>query len=90
MPNIRTRIQQTKQFVQKHPTITACVITAVVTNKITRKATIKAVLDETTALSYTWGREAGVLSIALEEAYNFIREHGLENEFAESWAKVAA
>jgi hypothetical protein len=80
---IKTRIQQTKQFVRQHPTASACLVTAAITHRVTKNATMKAVLDETTKLAYGWGREAGFLNTALEESLQFIREQGLEHEFSE-------
>lgn len=80
---MKIKIRKTKQFVQKHPTSTACAMTALVTWKFTKDATLKGVLEETTALAYQWGREAGTMRIALDEAYNFIKSEDLTDAFVE-------
>lgn len=77
--SLRTRINKTKKFVAKHKTLVACAVTAVVTAKVTRDQTMKTV----SAFLYEKGYEAGALNMLLDEAYNFIKERGLENEFVE-------
>lgn len=76
---VKTKLKQTKEFVAKHQTLVACAVTAVVTAKVTRDQTMKTV----SYFLYEKGYEAGTLGMLLDEAYNFIKERGLENEFVE-------
>lgn len=75
--SLRTRINKTKQFVSNHKTFVACAVTAAVTAKVTRDQTMKTV----SYFLYEKGYEAGTLGMLLDEAYNFIKKQGLEEEF---------
>lgn len=74
---LRTKIKKTQQFVSEHRTLVACGITAAVTAKVTRDQTMKTV----SYFLYEKGYEAGTLGMLLDEAYNFIKARGLEDEF---------
>jgi hypothetical protein len=94
--SVRNAATRTKQFASEHPTLTACAVTGLVSWKLGRNAGIKALgseiaetldkfveIDSAINLTYTWGLRAGQCEVLLDEAYNFIREQGLESEFVE-------
>lgn len=100
LDDVKTAYGKTKQFVKKHPTATACALTAVVSWRMSHNHTLNALgedvagvvekwaglkseLDSVVDLSYQWGQKAGQLEVLLDEAYNFIKEQGLESEFVD-------
>lgn len=85
---IKTKANQAKQFVQKHPTLTACVVTALVTHKLTYDSTIKGVIEDVTPVAYEWGRENGVLQFERDVLIDFVNQKGLADDAREFIAAI--
>ena len=84
--NIRKAAIRTRQFVSDHPTVTACAITGIVSYRVGRNVSISKVgkqVAEITEMTYQLGFKTGQCEVLLEDAYQFIKEQGLESEFVE-------
>lgn len=77
--SVKARFEEAKVFVVNHKTLVACTVTAVATAKLTHGATMQSVAQ----WAYDKGHEAGHLHVAIDEAYAFIHEKGLESEFVD-------
>lgn len=80
---VRNAAEKTKQFVKAHPTASACAVTFVVTWKMSHDVTMSGIIEQTTDLAHQLGRENGILETMLYTAEGFIKEQGLEPEFAQ-------
>lgn len=81
LDDIRTAVYKTKQFVKKHQTVSACVLTAVVVGKISHDVAIAGVVEQATEAAYEFGQQAGELQAYLDAAYTFIDAKGLGHEY---------
>lgn len=85
MSPIRTRFNQAKQFVQRHPTLTACAITAVVTHKVSSKTAYqlasKETLDAASEVVYEFGLRAGYMQGAFDTAMDFLVDNNMLEKF---------
>ncbi len=79
MTPIKTHIAKTKQFVKDHRTVLACSATAVVTCAITQDIKIKGMKE----LVHNIGVDVGTTERQICDAYSFITDKGLWNEFAD-------
>lgn len=78
---IRPEIEKAKKFVKDHPTLTACIVTAVVTSRLSYDVACKDILNDVYDQTYQWGHQAGQMEVHLLEAYEFIDDKGLFEEF---------
>lgn len=87
MLKIKIPFDKTRTLVTQHPTITACVATAVVTHRITYVRTLRNIgstmLEEASNTVYAFGKEAGVMRAQLDVLYEFLEEQGLKREVFE-------
>lgn len=77
---IKTNIEKVNQFIEKHPTLVACALTAVVTHKITYTRTLNGAIMGMTKGIYEWGTQDGVLLMQRNVLLGFINERGLDDE----------
>lgn len=73
---IKPKIDETKQFIQKHKTAVACVITALMTYKMTHEYMLEVSRDYV----YQLGRNAGMRDTQLAILLEFINANGLQTE----------
>lgn len=78
--SVRKAANKTKMFVQDHPTVTACVITAVVTARITKTRVSRAQIEEIKGFMYTLGYEAGETDAYAYLLQRFVHDKGLQDE----------
>lgn len=76
---VKASLKKTKEFVVEHQTFVLCAVTCLATAELVHG------IDTRIAAKWAYekGHDAGHLHVALDEAYTFIRERGLEPEFAE-------
>lgn len=79
LTNIKSRCQSVVAFVEEHPTLIGCALSAVVASKMTSDYIFAQIYEQ----SYEWGKQTGQLEMLLDESYAFIKEQGLEPEFVE-------
>lgn len=77
LDKIKEQAQKAKQFAQKHPTLVACVATAVVTHKMTHAADLNRMTESIADEAYEWGRENGVLTLQNAVMLDFINQRQL-------------
>jgi hypothetical protein len=84
---IRHRIKKAKRFVTEHQMLVACGITAAITYKFTNdkklSGEIRKAIRYANEIGYLEGLEVDDFNKALDKAYDFIKEQGLEPEFAD-------
>jgi hypothetical protein len=83
LTTIKSTVDKTKKFVEKHPTLSACVVTAAVSWKISHDVTLSGALSETTSMAYNWGAENGLLKAQNDVFFAFITERDLTEDLSE-------
>lgn len=73
--------QKAKQIVQTHGVTIGVVTGAAATYAVMRKFDLD--VSQVRKQAYEQGREAGQIQMLLDEAYHFIKQQGLENEFVD-------
>lgn len=78
-------IERTKRFVSKHRTPIAMGVTAVVVHRVTKRNTMRFCYTTVADRVYSMGRGAGEMEAALFNAYNFISQKDLMDQFVNSF-----
>lgn len=79
---IKAKIEQTRQFVRKHPTFVACVATGLISAKLSREITMNDIVERTSKVLYAAGYENGTLEMQRNILLDFVQEKGLLEELA--------
>jgi hypothetical protein len=79
LTTLKTKVDETKKFVQKHQLVIACTASAVAASLVTREIDTRIARG----FAYNVGREAGVRDVQLAVLLDFINTKELKDELIE-------